>query len=93
MATYPVPNGDLERVFDTEQESEAMIVKGLLESAGIDALVVSLDAQQDILPGVGGVVVQVPADRAKEAREVIDTYRNAPTTDAEAVVEDEPPTV
>lgn len=93
MATYPVPNSDLVRVFDTEQESEAMVVKGLLESAGIEALVISLDAQQDILPGVGGVVVQVAADRADEAREVIETYRNTPTTDDEAVVENEPPTV
>jgi hypothetical protein len=92
MATQPTPNSDLVRVFDTEQESEAMVVKGLLDSAGIEALVLSLDAQQDILPGVGGVVVQVAADRADEARELIDTYRNQPTTDEEAVVEEEPPT-
>ncbi len=92
MATQPTPNSDLVRVFDTEQESEAMVVKGLLESAGIDALVISLDAQQDILPGVGGVVVQVAGDRADEAREIIDAYRSQPTTDDEAVVEEEPPT-
>ena len=83
MATQPTPNSDLVRVFDTEQESEAMVVKALLESAGIDALVTSLDAQQDILPGVGGVVVQVAEDRADEARQVIETYRNSPTTDDE----------
>jgi Putative prokaryotic signal transducing protein len=94
MATQPKPNSDrdLVRVFDTEQESEAMVVKGLLESAGIDALVTSLDAQQDILPGVGGVVVQVAPDRADEAREMIDAYRNQPTTDDEAAIENEPPT-
>lgn len=83
MATQPKPNSDLVRVFDTEQESEAMVVKGLLDSAGIDALVTSLDAQQDILPGVGGVVVQVAEDRADEAREIIETYRNSPTSDEE----------
>ncbi|ABF39146.1 hypothetical protein Acid345_0141 [Candidatus Koribacter versatilis Ellin345] len=92
MATQPTPNSDLVRVFDTEQESEALVVKGLLESAGIDALVISLDAQQDILPGVGGVVVQVPGDRADEAREIIEAFRNQPTTDDEAAVEEEPPT-
>jgi hypothetical protein len=47
----PNPNEKLVRVFDTEQESEAMVVRGLLESAGIDSDLTSLDAQQDILPG------------------------------------------
>ncbi len=93
MATQPTPNSKLVRVFDTEQESEAMVVKGLLESAGIDALVTSLDAQQDILPGVGGVVIQVAPERADEAREVIASYRNAPATDEEMLAGDEPGTV
>ncbi len=90
MASEPTPNVDLVRVFDTEQETEAMVVKGLLESAGIDALITSLDAQQDILPGVGGTVVQVAADRAAEAREIIETYRNTPVTDAEILSAEEP---
>lgn len=90
MATQPESDSGLERVFDTEQESEAMVVKGLLDSAGIDALVTSLDAQQDILPGVGGVIVQVAADRADEAREIIETYRNAPATDEELEIGEEP---
>lgn len=90
MATEPTPNVELVTVFDTEQETEAMVVKGLLESAGIDTLINSLDAQQDILPGVGGVIVQVAPDRADEAREIIETYRNAPATDEEMSVEDEP---
>lgn len=90
MATQPKSNNELVRVFDTEQESEAMIVKGLLESAGIDALVTSIDAQQDILPGVGGVIIQVAADRADEAREIIQTYRDAPATDDEILAEEEP---
>lgn len=84
------PNAELVRVFDTEQETEAMVVKGLLDSQGIEALVTSLDAQQDILPGVGGVVVQVAADRADEAREIIESYRNAPATDEEIMAEEEP---
>ena len=34
-----------------------MVVRGLLESAGIDAIIQNREAPQDILPGVGGVVV------------------------------------
>jgi hypothetical protein len=90
MATQPKPDNLLERVFDTEQESEAMVVKGLLESAGIVALVTSLDAQQDILPGVGGVIVQVQSERAEEARAIIESYRNAPATDEEMASGEEP---
>jgi hypothetical protein len=86
----PNPNAELVRVFDTEQETEAMVVKGLLESQGIDALVTSIDAQQDILPGVGGVVVRVAEDKADEAREIIESYRNAPATDEEILAEEEP---
>jgi hypothetical protein len=86
----PNPNAELVRVFDTEQETEAMVVKGLLESQGIEALVTSIDAQQDILPGVGGVVIRVAADRADEAREIIESYRNAPATDEEILAEEEP---
>ena len=52
-AARPNPNEKLVRVFDTEQESEALVVHGLLESYGIDSDLTSLDAQQDILPGVG----------------------------------------
>jgi hypothetical protein len=74
----PNPNEKLVRVFDTEQESEALIVRGLLESAGIDADLTSLDAQQDILPGVGGNVILVREEDAAEARRVIKEYRQAP---------------
>jgi hypothetical protein len=66
MATQPTPNVELVTVFDTDQESEALVVKGLLDSAGIENLINSIDAQQDILPGVGGVIVQVAPDRADE---------------------------
>src|SRR5213082_3172066 len=78
--TRPNPNERLVRVFDTEQESEAMVVHGLLESAGIDSDVTSLDAQQDILPGVGGTVILVREEDAEEARRVIEEYRRAPTS-------------
>jgi hypothetical protein len=74
----PNPNEKLVRVFDTEQESEAMVVRGLLESAGIDNDITSLDAQQDILPGVGGTVILVREEDAAEARRVIEEYRRTP---------------
>lgn len=77
------PNDVLEKVFDTDQESEAMVVKGLLESAGIDAIISSLDAPQDVLPGVGGVVVQVRPEQAEEARRVMEEYRTSALTDPE----------
>jgi hypothetical protein len=53
----------LVRVFDTQDDAEAQVVRGLLESAGIEALLTGRDAPQDVLPGVGGVMVQVAAAR------------------------------
>ena len=32
----PEPNEKLVKIFDTERETEAIVVQGLLESAGID---------------------------------------------------------
>lgn len=77
-ATRPTPNAKLVRVFDTEQESEALIVHGLLRSSGIDADITSLDAQQDILPGVGGSIILVREGDAAQARRVIEAYRQVP---------------
>jgi len=74
----PNPNEKLVRVFDTEQESEAMVVRGLLESAGIDCDVTALDAPQDILPGVGGTIILVRAEDAAKARRLIQEYRQSP---------------
>jgi len=89
----PNPNEKLVRVFDTEQESEAMVVGGLLASAGIDADVTSLDAPQDILPGVGGTVILVREEDAAKARTVIEEYRRAPGEDDTSEIEimEEPP--
>jgi len=77
---HPNPNEKLIRVFDTEQESEALVVSGLLESAGIECDITSLDAQQDILPGVGGTVILVREEDAADAGRVIDEYRRAPAS-------------
>jgi hypothetical protein len=69
---------ELVSVFDTQQETEAMVIQGLLESAGIESLIKSLESPQDVLPGVGGVQVWVAPDNADEAKRVIDEYRNNP---------------
>lgn len=74
----PNPNEKLVRVFGTEQESEAMVVHGLLESAGIESDVTSVDAQQDILPGVGGTIILVREEDAEKARNLIEEYRQTP---------------
>jgi hypothetical protein len=85
MATNPnfkaVPiqrERELVSIFDTADEAEALIVQGLLESHGIEALLTNLDAPQDVLPGVGGVVLRVRPSDADEARSIIEQQRNAP---------------
>jgi len=91
-AQTPNPNEKLVRVFDAEQESEAMVVRGLLESAGIDSDVTSLDAPQDILPGVGGTVILVRQEDADKARRLIEEYRRVPDDEtAEFEISEEPP--
>jgi hypothetical protein len=81
---------ELVKVFDTDEESEAMVVRGLLETTGIEAIIQNREAPQDILPGVGGVVILVRPDQAEEAVETIEEYRNHPTTDADEAVSEEP---
>jgi hypothetical protein len=78
MTAQPKQDPELVRVFETEQESEAMVIQGLLTSAGIESVVASLDAPQNIFPGVGGVVVRVNAEQADLARKIIEEYNTAP---------------
>jgi putative signal transducing protein len=77
----PDPNEKLVKVFDTEQETEAIVVKGLLESAGIDVDLKSIDAVQDAFPGVGGSIILVRDEDAGEAEKIIDAYRKLPPLD------------
>ena len=76
MSTQPKSDPELVEVFDTMQESEAMVVHGLLTSAGIESVVANLQAPQDVLPGVGGISVRVNSAQEDEARRLIDDYRN-----------------
>jgi len=79
----PVPNERLVKDFDTEQETEALVVRGLLESSGIDSDMKSLDAVQDAFPGVGGTVILVREENEAEAKKIIEAYRKLPPLDDE----------
>ena len=95
-SSAPDPNEQLVRVFDTQQESEALVVQGLLDSAGIDAQLGNYENSPDVLP-VGGIAVLVREEDAESARQVIEEYRRSPEQeDAEEaefdeVAEDAPP--
>ena len=82
------PNEQLMKIFDTKQESEAMVVRGLLEANGIESVTENLDAPQDVLPGVGGVILLVRAEQAEEALRIIEDSRR-PVEDDDAVSEEQ----
>ncbi|MFZ3343431.1 MAG: DUF2007 domain-containing protein [Terriglobales bacterium] len=77
-AVQPTPDKKLVKIFDTEQETEAIVVKGLLESAGIETDIKSIDAVQDTFPGIGGTIILVGEEDAAAATRIIDEYRNSP---------------
>ena len=79
----PEPNEKLIKVFDTEQETEAIVVQGLLQSAGIESDLKSIDAVQETFPGVGGMLLLVREQDAPEAEKIIDEYRKLPPLDDE----------
>jgi hypothetical protein len=74
----PDPHENLVKIFDTEQESEAMVVNGLLESAGIDCDMTALSAPQDTFPGVGGTIILVREEDAARANQVIAEFQQSP---------------
>jgi hypothetical protein len=73
----PDPNERLVRIFDTEQDSEAMVVQGLLDSAGINSQIGDAENSQDVLP-VGGIGLLVRQEDAARALQVIEEYRRSP---------------
>ena len=79
----PDPNEKLVKVFDSEAESEAMVVKGLLDSAGIDNDLTSASLLQDAFPGLGGMIILVREEDAEPARSLIAEQRRAPAADDE----------
>jgi hypothetical protein len=84
----PDPNEKLVKVFDSEQESEALVVKGLLDSAGIENDLKSGSFLQDAFPGLGGMIILVREEDAEKARSLIEESRQ-PEAAAEAGDEDE----
>ena len=88
VTARPDPNEKLVKVFDSELESEAMIVKGLLESAGIDSDLTSAAMIQDMFPGLGGMIILVREQDAESARRLIEDYRQSnPHTDDDETAE------
>ena len=84
----PDPNEKLVKVFDSEQESEALVVKGLLDSAGIDCDLASASLLQDAFPGMGGMIILVREEDAERARGLIAESRQ-PVPSADATDEEE----
>jgi len=90
----PDPNEKLVKVFESEQESEALVVKGLLDSAGIESDLTSASLVQDAFPGLGGIILLVREEDADPARRVIaEGRRSAPDEDVTAEIPaiEEPP--
>jgi hypothetical protein len=79
----PDPNEKLVKIFDSEQEPEALVVKGLLDSAGIDNDLTSASLVQDAFPGLGGMILLVREEDAEAARRVIAEGRQSPPDDDE----------
>jgi len=80
-APRPDPNEKLVKVFDSEQESEALVVKGLLDSAGIENDLKSGSFLQDAFPGLGGMIILVREEDEKKALSLIAESRQTEATD------------
>jgi Putative prokaryotic signal transducing protein len=89
QASRPNPNEKLVKVFDSEQESEAMVVKGLLDSAGIDSDLSSARLLQDAFPGLGGMIILVREEDAEKARRLIAESRQQVSADAASGADDD----
>lgn len=83
----PDPNEKLVKVFDSELESEAMVVKGLLESAGIDSDLTAASMVQDTFPGLGGMIILVRQEDAEAAHKLIAEHRQLPAEDDDETAE------
>lgn len=70
----PDPNEKLVKIFETENEPEALVVKGLLDSAEIDNDLASAELLQEAFPGLGGMIILVREEDAARARSIIQEY-------------------
>jgi hypothetical protein len=71
----PNPNEKLVKIFDSETETEALVVKGLLDSADIENTLTPISLTQYAFPDVGGTVILVKEEDAQAARQLIEDYR------------------
>jgi hypothetical protein len=78
----PDPNEKIVRVFETEDEPEALVVHGLLDSAGIENELTGLDFPPDVLP-IGGLAILVREEDAERARQIIRESQRAPREELE----------
>lgn len=74
-------------IFDTHDDSEAMVVRSLLESGGIELLMSTVEAPVGVLPfnamPLGHVRLQVFESQAEDAMRVIAEYQRRGPQDAE----------
>jgi hypothetical protein len=90
-----IPQDGMATVFRSAgfaKETEALLVRGMLESNGLPAFVTGIER----MPGpyrlpLGEVCVQVPEDRKDEAEHLIAEAREAGPAAAEEAAEGEPP--
>jgi hypothetical protein len=88
----PDPNEKLVKVFESEEETEALVVKGLLESAGIESDLAPLSLTQYAFPNIGGTIIQVREEDAETALRLIAEYRQGqPEAEEEETPTEEPP--
>src|ERR1700721_1616290 len=73
--TGPNPNEKLVKIFDSETETEALVVKGLLDSANIENSLGPVSLTQYAFPDVGGTAILVKEEDAEAARQLIEDYR------------------
>jgi len=89
----PEPKEKLVKVFDSEDESEALVVKGLLDAAGIESNLTAGAMVQDTFPGLGGMIILVRQEDADAARQVIAVHPSLSDEDETEEIEttEEPP--
>ncbi len=79
-------------IFDSNDDSEAMVVRGLLESGDIEVLMTSVEAPAGVFPfstmPLGHIRLQVFESQAEDALRVIAEYRRRGPEDAERAERD-----
>jgi hypothetical protein len=78
-------------VFDTNDDSESMVVRGLLEASDIEVLLTSMESTAALFPfrngPLGHMRLQVFESDAAEARQIIAQYRQAGQQEMDASAE------